>query len=165
MNTEYIFRQATVEDQDEILALYHSVVGTEFCAWTMEYPSKVHVDFDLSRDALFCMRDLDGQLMGVISIDEDDNVNALDCWSKELVPSAELSRLGVATKWHNQGVARALITEVSRVCKERGYQATRFMVAKSNTKALRSYAKLEYTKVGQCHMYDCDYWCYEKEIQ
>lgn len=56
---------------------------------------KKEVEFDLSRDALFCMRDDAGNIAGVISIDDDPNVEWLTCWSETMVPSAEVSRVGV----------------------------------------------------------------------
>ncbi len=76
---------ATEDDREELLSLYKSQVGREGCPWTDEYPSNETIDFDLSRDALYVMK-ADGQIVGAVSIDEDEDVNKLPCWNKALEP-------------------------------------------------------------------------------
>jgi L-amino acid N-acyltransferase YncA len=95
------FVNATISDKEEILNLYRSLVGTEFCVWTQNYPTEYEFDGDLSRNALFCLKDDDEKIIGVISIDKDEAVEELPCWTKELQPSAELSRLGVREEYQN----------------------------------------------------------------
>ena len=69
---EFVFEHVRKEEADEVLDLYRSLIGTPFCAWTADYPSRSDVDFDLSRNALFCLRNEEnGEIAGVISIDED----------------------------------------------------------------------------------------------
>lgn len=80
------FERVKREEADTVLKLYRSLLGTPYCVWTEEYPSEKEVEFDLSRDALFCMRDDTGNIAGVISIDDDPNVECLTCWSETMVP-------------------------------------------------------------------------------
>lgn len=165
MNDNMEFRRARREEAEEILQLYHSLVGTEYCVWTENYPTEREVEFDLSRDALFCLREkATGRLMGVISIDDDPEVKELSCWSAELVPVAELSRLGVATEYQNRGIARRLLQEAMTELRTQGYKAVHILVAKDNVKALRSYEKLHFTTAGECELFGHSYWCYEKEL-
>ena len=49
------FRRARREEAEEILQLYRSLIGTEYCVWTENYPTEREVEFDLSRNALFCL--------------------------------------------------------------------------------------------------------------
>ncbi|MDD6327869.1 MAG: GNAT family N-acetyltransferase [Eubacteriales bacterium] len=158
-----IFENATENDKEEILALYNSLIGTKYCAWTTEYPNMREIDFDLSRNALFCLRD-NGKIVGVISIDEDEAVGGLPYWNKELEPSVELSRLGVHNDYQNQGIAGKMITYLMTTCRERGYKGVHFLVSKQNIKAQKAYAKLHFRIVGECSMFDDDFWCYEKSI-
>ncbi len=135
------FDRVRKEEADTVLKLYRSLLGTPYCVWTEDYPTEKEVEFDFSRDALFCMRDDDGNIIGVISIDDDPNVECLTCWSKTMVPSAEVSR------WEYPGIsepgnARELLAGVMEELKNRGYQAVHLLVAKDNVKALRSYDKL-----------------------
>ena len=141
------FERVKREEADTVLKLYRSLLGTPYCVWTEEYPSEKEVEFDLSRDALFCMRDDAGNIAGVISIDDDPNVECLTCWSETMVPSAEVSRVGVCQEF-----------------KKRGYKAVHLLVAKDNVKALRSYDKLNFENVGECELWGHMYWCYEKAL-
>ncbi|MFR8846723.1 MAG: hypothetical protein ACLVGL_17830 [Waltera sp.] len=93
------FRRARREEAEEILQLYRSLIGTEYCVWTENYPTEREVEFDLSRNALFCLYErmpepdereqgarlseeqtaghlpvTRGRLMGVISMDDDPEV-------------------------------------------------------------------------------------------
>lgn len=158
------FERVKREEADTVLKLYRSLLGTPYCVWTEEYPSEKEVEFDLSRDALFCMRDDAGNIAGVISIDDDPNVECLICWSETMVPSAEVSRVGVCQEFQNQGIAGKLLKGVMEELKNRGYQAVHLLVAKDNVKALRSYDKLNFENVGECELWGHMYWCYEKEL-
>ena len=77
------FRRAHREEAEEILQLYRSLIGTEYCVWTENYPTEREVEFDLSRNALFCLHermpepDEGERLIGTISIDDDPEVEAL----------------------------------------------------------------------------------------
>ena len=84
-----VIEQATAKDKDEILKLYRAQLGREFCPWNEYYPSMVEIDFDLSRDALFVMRQ-EGKIVAAISIDDDDNVNNLEFWTADLQPGESL---------------------------------------------------------------------------
>lgn len=158
------FGRASEENKEEILALYHSLVGTEFCAWTSDYPGEGDVDGDLGREGLFCLKDEEGRIVGVISIDQDEKVENLPCWSKELVPSAELSRLGVRREYQNQGIARMLLNYGMEELKRQGKKGVHFLVCKTNQKAIRSYDKLNFNVVGECEVFGEEWWCYEKEL-
>ena len=76
----------TASEKEEILALYKSQLGREFCPWTEFYPTEKEIDFDLSRDSLFVMKNKAGRIIAAISIDLDANVEALPCWSTSLQP-------------------------------------------------------------------------------
>ncbi len=44
------------------------------------------------------------------------------------------------------------------------FRGVRFLVDKDNRKAIRSYAPFGFRVVGECHMYDRDFLCYEKAL-
>lgn len=159
------FVNAKMENLDEILALYRSLVGTEYCAWTADYPNEETIEFDLSRDSLFCLKNEQGTIIGVISIDQDEAVEQLSCWSKDKQPSAELSRLGVHPEYQNQGVARQLLKFGMEELRKRGKRSVHFLVCKTNRKAIRSYDKLHFDVVGECALFCEEWWCYEKDLE
>lgn len=158
------FEKAKDSDKTEILELYHSLVGTEYCAWTWNYPSEKDIEGDMSRDALFCLKNEKNEIIGVISIDKDEAVEELPCWSKKLLPSAELSRLGVKIEYQNQGIARKLLQYGMEELKKQGKKSVHFLVCKTNQKAIRSYDKLHFDIVGECELFGEYWWCYEKEL-
>lgn len=161
---ELIFKKAARADSEEILRLYKSLVGTEYCAWTENYPDREEITYDLSREALFCLKDGD-KIIGVISMDDDPLVDALNCWTESRKPSVELSRIGVRADYQNRGIAGRMILRVSEEARRKGYQGIRMLVSKANVKALKAYNKLGFDVLGECHLYDEDWWCYEKSVE
>lgn len=158
------FTKAEEEDRDRILALYQSLAETEYCAWNENYPGETEVDGDLSRDGLFCLKEEDGTIVGVISVDEDEEVENLPCWTETRKPGAELSRLGVRIEYQNQGIARKLLQYGMDELKRRGMKSVHFLVCKTNKKAIRSYSKLHFDIVGECELFGEQWWCYEKSL-
>ena len=105
-----MFELIKESDLDTVRHFYRALAGTEFCAWTDIYPGEPELQSDFSRDSLFCIRDdVSGEIAGLVSIDDDPEVESIACWSEELQPSAEISRLGVAEKYQNRGIARELL--------------------------------------------------------
>ena len=152
-------------DLDTVRHFYRDLAGTEFCAWTDIYPGEPELQSDFSRDSLFCIRDdVSGEIAGLVSIDDDPEVESIVCWSEELQPSAEISRLGVAEKYQNRGIARELLAGAMEELRRRGCKSAHMLVAKDNVKALRSYQKLTFVKVGEYVLQGHDYWCYEKKL-
>lgn len=65
---------------------------------------------------------MSGEIAGLVSIDDDPEVESIACWSEELQPSAEISRLGVAEKYQNRGIARELLAGAMEELRRRGCQ-------------------------------------------
>ena len=165
---------ATEENKEEILKLYKIQLGREFCPWDDSYPGMKEIEFDLGREALFVM--IDGQeintdagskedrIIAAISIDDDPQVEKLDCWSSRLAPGAELSRLAVHPDFQNQKIARQMLTFGMEELARRGYKSVHFLVNKLNVKALRSYAVFGFETVGECSLFGQPFLCYEKSL-
>lgn len=164
MEKKMKFTRASEDDKNEILALYRSLAGTEFCAWTENYPGEADIEGDLSREGLFCLKDEREKIVGVISIDQDENVEKLSCWSENLQPSAELSRVGVRVENQNQGIAGKLLCYGMEKLRQRGKRSVHLLACKTNKKALRVYEKLNFNVVGECEMYGEEWWCFEKAL-
>lgn len=158
------FVLATAADVPEILKLYRSVIGSEGCTWSLDYPNKENIQNDLARNALFCMKTEEGEIIGAISIDDDPLVGKLDCWTAKLSPGGELARLVVKETCQNQSIARKLLQEGMRELKERGYKSVHFLVSKTNYRALRSYDRFQFEKKGESDLFGEHWWCYEKEL-
>ena len=159
----YEIVMASEADRSELLELYRALKGFEGCPWDEDYPSNETIDFDLSRDALFVLKE-EGGIRAAVSIDDDDQVNALECWNKDLAPEAEIARIGVLPGFQKNGYGRVMIGFIMEEAKRRGYKGIRMLVNRYNEKAIRLYAGFNFNVVGECNMYDQDFLCYEKPL-
>ena len=106
----------------------------------------------------------EGRIIAAISIDDDPQVERLDCWSHKLAPGAELSRLAVHPDFQNQKIARQMLVFGMEELARRGYKSVHFLVNKLNVKALRSYAVFGFDVVGECSLFGQPCLCYEKSL-
>lgn len=159
------FKTATKDDIEEIMKLYRNAIGSEGCTWSMDYPNEEIAQGDLKRNALFCLKNQAEEIVGAISIDDDKVVEELDCWSENLKPGAELARLVVKEAYQNQSIARMLLTCAMEELVKRGYKSVHFLVSKTNERALRSYAKLNFVNRGEADLFGEHWWCYEKGLK
>ena len=155
---------ATEADTDAVLRLYREQLGREYCFWTEEYPGPDTIAFDLSRDALFVMKNDRGELIAAISAEEDEDVNRLACWTPSLQPGGEFARLAVTPACQNQGLARIMVSHILQVLKDRGFRSVHILVNRDNLKAIRVYACFGFRTAGECDMYNQHFLCYEKEL-
>ena len=154
---------ATKDDRDEILALYDMQKGREFCPWTQDYPGSETFDFDISRDALYVRKE-NGKIIAAISLEEDEEVEKLKEWDKDLSPGGELARVCVLPGLQSKGIGRTMLRFAMDELKRRGFKSVHFLVNKYNIKAIRSYDKIGFNVVGERHMYEQDMLLYEKEL-
>lgn len=158
------FVLAEEKDKKEVLALYRSMIGSEGCTWTMDYPNEDNLEDDFGRNALFTLKNEGGEIVGVISIDDDASVEALDCWSAKLQPSAELARLAVKKSYQNQGLARLLLKSAMEELRKRGCKSVHFLVSKTNYRAINSYSEIGFDIKGESDLYGEHWLCYEKKL-
>ena len=160
---DYEIIKATGEDRAEILALYRAQLGREYCAWDEEYPDDETISYDLSRDALFVLK-MNGRIKAAVSIEEDEDVDRLDCWDAKLAHEGELARIAVLPEEQCKGLGRIMMQFGMDELKRRGYTGIHLLVNKNNVKAIRCYAVFGFRTVGECHMYEQDFLCYEREL-
>lgn len=160
---EYEIVLATEEDKEELMSLYKVQIGKDCCPWNEEYPSEESVDWDLSRDALYVLK-MNGSIKAAVSIEEDEEVDFLTCWDEALAPEGELARVAVLPEEQNKGFGRIMLQFGMEELKRRGFRGIHILVNKYNTKAIRCYSVFGFRVVGECHMYEQDFWCYEREL-
>ena len=126
------FGHAGKEDKAAILALYRAAIGVPGSTWTYEYPNEEYLEGDFSRGNLFCLKNESGEVVGAISVDADELVDKLGCWSKELEPAIEIARLVVREDYRNKGLARLLIKNMMDEARKRGARSVHYLVSKKN---------------------------------
>ena len=155
---------ATSEDKDAVLCLYQAQKERPFCFWNEDYPSMVTIEDDLSRDALFVMKDENGEIIAAISIEKDEAVDALTCWSPSLQPGGEYARLAVKPAFQNRGLARQMVSHVLGILRNQGCKSAHILVNVDNVPAIRTYAHFRFHVAGTCEMYNQHLLCYEIEL-
>lgn len=103
-----------------------------------------------------------GEIIAAISIDEDEEVDKLPCWS--IMPGGELSRLCVRKDMQNHGIAKEMMRYAFDMLKNEGKNGVHILVRTGHTKALSTYAKLGFKTVGECHLFDKDFICMEIKL-
>ena len=156
-------REVILKLRNDKVDLYKLQVGREYCPWSEDYPSEETIDYDLSRDALFVMK-ANGKIISAISIEKDEDVDALPCWGRDTEPAGELARLAVLPEEQNQGIGKIMLQFGMGELKRRGFRGIRFLVGKYNKKAISCYSGFGFQIVGKCHIYEQDFLCYEKEL-
>ncbi len=161
MITKDEFCTAQPQEAQEILDFYHSFIGTEGCTWDEGYPAMEHVCMDIEKGNLFVVKDADG-IVATISIDSDEKVDSLKQWS--IANSKEAARLAVRRDMQGKSIAREMLILLMQKLKDRGYEGIHFLVSPGNPAALSSYRKLNFENRGTVHLYEKDWFCYEKRI-
>lgn len=154
---------ANHNDKEEILALYKTFLNGP-ADWNEYYPNEDTIEFDISRNALFVMKNDSGQIISAISIDKDEAVDKLPCWDKELTPSAEFSRLCVRKDMQNQGIAKDMIGYVFDILRKDGKKSVHILVKTGHKTALALYSSIGFRTVGECRLFDKDFVCMEIEL-
>lgn len=154
---------ASPADKDKILALYKTMLYGP-ADWDEDYPNEETIEFDMSRDALFVMKNDDDEVIAAISIDKDNEVDSLPYWDKSLAPSGEFSRICVRKDMQNQGIARQMILHVFDVMRKDGKKGAHILVKTGHDAALALYGKLGFKTVGECFMYGKDFICMEIKL-
>ncbi|MBR4502548.1 MAG: GNAT family N-acetyltransferase [Clostridia bacterium] len=160
----YQIMMATPQDADSILRLYREQVGREHCFWDEDYPGTDTIEADLGRQGLFVMKNSFGAVVAAISIEEDADVDRLDCWTPSLRPGGEFARLAVSPAFQNRGLAQRMVLHVLDVLKSRGFKSVHILVNRENVRAIRSYAHIGFRTAGECFMYHQHFLCYEKPL-
>lgn len=154
---------AEEKDKEEILALYRSFIHGA-ADWTEDYPNMDTINFDLERGCLFVMKNPSNEIIGAISIDQDEEVEALSCWSENLQPSAEFSRVCIRKDYQNQGLVKIMVRYVLDILKNNGNKSAHILVKTGHVVALSAYKSLGFTQIGTCHLFDKDFICMETQL-
>lgn len=164
--SDCVFERALQQDADEIEAIYRAV--KEFgrqngsTDWDDDYPNRAIIDEDIENRAAFVLR-LDGEILAAVSMLPEDDLD--DCgipWTPKR--ACVLARLCVKPNLQGRHVGEHVMRLVSEQAKREGYEATRHLASVTNPASLRLYERMGYAKLGQVHMYDTDFFAYERVL-
>lgn len=152
---EYAFVKAGLADAQEILEIYRSLVGTDGCTWSEEYPNAETIAFDLQLDALYCLRGSRG-IAAVASFGAFGELDDLP-WPAALRNPCELARIGVRPALQRRGLAAQLLRHGIADAKEKGFDGIRLLVSRTNPAAQRLYQANGFLCYGMTYRYDCHF--------
>lgn len=161
---DYRIEMATEEQVEEILNIYHSLIGKDGCTWDYEYPCMDDVKNDINKKSLYILLN-NNEIIAVAAAGEDDELKELDCYSKEIKIPCDLARIAVKSEYQNKRIAKYLVSKIEKGVIKRGFDGIHFLVSKNNPHAKAVYDKLNYQCCGECTMYDKDWYCYEKKVK
>ena len=155
------------QDIDEIYALYHTLTQAPYSTWSDDYPSLRHVQEDVRTGWSIVMRNQESRIVAAITLLPDGYEPDYDdaaAWYPDVRRWACPARLGVALDQQGKGLARRMLSAAMDYAREDGCDGIRFLVAKSNPVAQRSYAKLGFDICGECEMWEEQWLCYQKRL-
>ena len=158
------FDRATPTDAEEVFSLYHSLIDLPYSTWSEDYPTKDIVENDLIQNEVLVLRDENGRILAAIVLAEDEEIAGIAPWYADVTRWIEFSRLGVAADLQSRGIARRMLEHAMRVSRVKGYEAVRFLVAKSNPIAQKSYNKLGFDICGEHEMWGLQWLCYQMRL-
>ena len=157
------FRKATLADTEQVYALYRSVVGSEFCVWSDEYPGQFEIEQDLAAKSLFVLTN-GGEIVGAISIVPENELDDFDFWKNKDGAHKEIARVVVAESRRGNAFALEMVRKVADLLCKSGCTSLRLSVAKTNIPACKTYIKAGFATVGEAHLYGGEYYLMEKNL-
>jgi ribosomal protein S18 acetylase RimI-like enzyme len=156
----YSFSLAATDDIPEIVAIYHSLIGTPGCTWSLDYPNTETAWSDIESGSLYVLKD-NGTIIAAASAGPFDELGHLS-WSPQ--NPCELARLGVAPGMQKRGIGTIILQNVITAAKERGFDGIRMLVSKTNHSALRLYDKNGFERCGEAFMFDIHFYRYQMKF-
>lgn len=157
---DYEFVLADYDDIQQIVDIYHSLIGTPGCTWTLDYPDRETAESDINSKSLYVLKKND-TIVAVASAGEFNELGHLQ-WT--LKAPCELARIGVTPTMQNQGIGTIILKNIIKAVKEKGFDGIRMLVSKTNASALALYDKNGFEKCGEAYMYGLDFYCYQIKI-
>jgi len=157
MDNKYVFCLANTKDISAILDLYHSLIGTHGCTWSLDYPNVDIVNQDINNNSLYLLKEKN-KVISVAAAGVSDELEKLH-WSTK--NPCDLARIGVLYSMQGKGIGTIMLNKVIEAIKKRGFDGIRFLVSKNNPSALALYNKNGFNICGETNMYDIEFYCYE----
>jgi len=157
------FRKAKEDEKETILCLYRSVMNTQFCTWTDDYPSMDEINWDLSAGNLFVLTNSEA-IVGAVSIVPENELNDLPFW-QENTSVGEIARICLSPAFQGKGISAVLLEMIEDELIRRGIHAVHLLVAKKNIPAYRTYLKAGFSVRGECAMFGNDFYACEKVLE
>lgn len=157
-------RRARKTEAQEVLSLYGSVIGAAGCVWDEYYPGSETIARDLENGCLYVYTDKNGVIIGAVSVDLPRELDDIAAWRVCDGTQCEIARVVIAPESQGHGYAAAMLSNLFGILAAGGCHAVHLLVSKSNPAAIKTYRRLGFDILGECHMYDADFYICEKPM-
>ncbi len=154
MNIEY--RQADINDFNEIVKLYAKVIKTTYTTWDKDYPSKAMVKDDITKERLVALT-IDSKIVGVAAIDDNK-------FEEEGIKVGGFARICISPDFQKQGLGTKFVKHILEMLKARGCKKIKLRVSMKNIAAIKMYEKCGFVNVGDDFNYELEWFLFEKEL-
>lgn len=156
-------RKAKIEEAEEILKIYKSLIGYEGCLWDEYYPNIEIVNNDIKKETLYVAL-IGNEIVGAAQAGIDEELFNMEFFSKEKKNPRDLSRVAVKKEYQKQGIARKIIAYIEDELRKEGVDYMYLTVGKTNIKAYNLYKSIGYETKGEMVKFDIDWYCQEKKL-
>lgn len=156
-------RKAKIEEAEEILKIYKSLIGYEGCLWDEYYPNIEIVNNDIKNETLYVAL-IDDEIVGTAQSGIDEELFNMEFFTKEKKNPRDLSRVAVKKEYQKQGIARKIIAYIEDELRKDGVDYMYLTVGKTNIKAYNLYKSIGYETKGEMVKFDIDWYCQEKKL-
>lgn len=154
-------RNAKLTELDTIYNMYKSVIGTQYCTWSQQYPGKTEIDNDYKTGNLYVLVG-EEKIIGAITAVPENELSHFTFWQKNNENTREISRVIISKEFWGQGMAKKLVQSLISILEKQGCQSVHLSVAALNIPAYKTYISLGFTPVGESDMYGSHFILCEK---
>ncbi len=162
-DTTPVFRLATLEEVDAVVALYTAAKAEPYSVWNDEYPTRTNAAADLAAGRLYVLVGDDG-VRGALSVVSENECDALSCWRLTGADVREIARVVVRSDCHGQGYAAYMMRCICAILQGAGVRAVHISVAVGNIPARMTYPRVGFATVGEAPLFGGQYLLMEKEL-
>ena len=157
---DYSLSLAKIEDIDEIMTLYQSVIKTTFTTWDDNYPSQELLKEDISKNSLYVLK-LHNEIVAVSFFGTKDNDD--ERWLFPLSKPMSVARICVSPNHQGKGIGTTFMKNLVDLAKIQGADGMHFHVCTKNPSAIKMYEKAGFknTGLGKSN-YGFDFYKYEQ---
>lgn len=156
-------RKAKIEEAEEILKIYKSLIGYEGCLWDEYYPNIEIVNNDIKNETLYVAL-IDDEIVGTAQSGIDEELFNMEFFTKEKKNPRDLSRVAVKKEYQKRGIAKKIIAYIEDELRKDGVDYMYLTVGKTNIKAYNLYKTIGYETKGEMVKFDIDWYCQEKKL-
>lgn len=156
------FTPAAETDLPELLALARAAAQAPGSHWDETYPDADILLGDIARQSLYRIQ-LDGAFGGMIAMGRLEEMQDLS-WPTADENACELSRLGLHPDCQGKGLLGPTLSQAVAYCRTLGYCTFRLLVSTDFQRIIQVYERCGFTRVGQVHLWDQDFFQYEQSF-